>query len=77
MSESAFDLENPTEEHRMLRQHGARLRARGRRAAGRGARSLGRRFNVALMRRLGELGLLGVTDPVRARRRGHGRARRR
>src|SRR6185295_8620400 len=62
MSEGAFDLQNPTEEHRMLRQmvkdftrEVVEPQAEEHDASG--------ELNVGLMRRLGELGLLGITVP--------------
>lgn len=62
MSESAFDLENPTEEHRMLRNM---VRDFAREVVEPQAEEHDRSgtLNVELMRKVGELGLLGVTVP--------------
>lgn len=62
MTEPSFDLQNPTEEHKLLRQmlEGfVRDEVEPQAAAHDEAGAL----NVELMRRLGELGLLGVTVP--------------
>ena len=63
MSEPAFDLENPTEEHRMLRQM-VRDFAREVLEPGADARDREAKLDLGLMRRLGELGLHGVTIPA-------------
>src|SRR5437762_1694406 len=62
MTEPAFDLENPTEEHRMLRQM---VRDFTRDVVEPQAEEHDRSatLNVPLLRRLGELGLVGVTIP--------------
>jgi isovaleryl-CoA dehydrogenase len=62
MTEAAFDLENPTEEHRMLRQM---VRELTRDAVEPQAEEHDETatLNVPLLRRLGELGLLGITVP--------------
>src|SRR4051812_30926499 len=59
----AFDLENPTEEHRMLRQM---VRDLVREAVEPQAEEHDRegKLNVPLLRRCGELGLLGITIPA-------------
>jgi isovaleryl-CoA dehydrogenase len=63
MSSGAFDLENPTEEHAMLR---TMVRDFTRGAVEPQAEEHDRTgaLNVALFRKLGELGLLGVTIPA-------------
>ncbi|MCC6556480.1 MAG: acyl-CoA dehydrogenase family protein [Polyangiaceae bacterium] len=63
MSEAPFDLENPTEEHRMLRQM---VRDFTRDVVEPQAEEHDRTatLNVPLLRRLGELGLLGITVPA-------------
>jgi isovaleryl-CoA dehydrogenase len=58
----SFDLENPTEEHRMLRQM-VRDLARDVVEPQAEEHDKSGTLNVALMRKLGELGLLGVTVP--------------
>lgn len=63
MSEPAFDLENPTEEHRMLRQM-VRDFAREVLEPGADTRDREAKLDLGLMRRLGELGLHGVTIPA-------------
>ena len=62
MSDVVFDLENPTEEHRMLRQM---VRSFVRDVVEPQAEEHDRvgTLNVPLMRRAGELGLLGITIP--------------
>ncbi len=62
MHRSADDLFNPSEEHRMLRQMVAEFARRevDPQAAEFDARGV---LNVALFRRLGDLGLLGITVP--------------
>jgi isovaleryl-CoA dehydrogenase len=62
MTEAPFDLENPTEEHRMLRQM---MRELTRDAVEPQADEHDETatLNVPLLRRLGELGLLGITVP--------------
>jgi isovaleryl-CoA dehydrogenase len=63
MSDVGFDLENPTEEHRMLRQM---VRGFVREVVEPQAEEHDRSgtLNVSLMRRAGELGLLGLTVPA-------------
>ncbi|MEO7331540.1 MAG: acyl-CoA dehydrogenase family protein [Minicystis sp.] len=63
MSTPAFDLQNPTEEHRMLRQM---VRDFTRELVEPQAEEHDHtgELNVALMRRCGELGLLGITIPA-------------
>src|SRR6185312_7822468 len=63
MSLEAFDLENPTEEHRMLRQM---VRDLVRDVVEPQAEEHDRigKLNVPLLRRCGELGLLGITVPA-------------
>ncbi|MBK8251304.1 MAG: acyl-CoA dehydrogenase family protein [Polyangiaceae bacterium] len=63
MSAAEFDLENPTEEHRMLR---AMVRDFAKTVVEPQADEHDRSgtLNVELLRRLGELGLLGVTVPA-------------
>lgn len=58
-----FDLENPSEEHRMLRQM---VRDFARNVVEPQAEEYDReaKLNLPLMRRLGELGLLGITVPA-------------
>ena len=63
MSEAVFDLENPTEEHRMLRQM-VRDFAREVLEPGADTRDREVKLDLGLMRRLGELGLHGVTIPA-------------
>ncbi|HSN99579.1 MAG TPA: acyl-CoA dehydrogenase family protein [Candidatus Nanopelagicales bacterium] len=65
MSAVPFDLENPTEEHRMLRQM---VRDFAREVVEPQAEEHDRlaTLNVPLLRRLGELGLLGITVPTEA-----------
>jgi isovaleryl-CoA dehydrogenase len=63
MSDAVFDLENPTEEHRMLRQM-VRDFAREVLEPGADARDREAKLDLGLMRRLGELGLHGVTIPA-------------
>jgi isovaleryl-CoA dehydrogenase len=58
----SFDLENPTEEHRMLRQM-VRDLARDVVEPQAEEHDKSGTLNVELMRKLGELGLLGVTVP--------------
>lgn len=58
----SFDLENPTEEHRMLRQM-VRDLARDMVEPQAEEHDKSGTLNVELMRKLGELGLLGVTVP--------------
>lgn len=62
MTTSAFDIENPTEEHRMLRQM---VRTFTTEVVEPQAEEHDRegKVNLPLLRRLGELGLLGVTVP--------------
>jgi len=62
MSEPSFDLENPTEEHRLLRRT---CRDFTRTVLEPQADEQDRKgcLNVALMRRVGELGLHGITIP--------------
>src|SRR3954454_6015323 len=62
-SPAAFDLFNPTEEHRMLRRT---LRDFVEREVEPQALEHDRheRFNLGLFRKVGELGLLGVTVPA-------------
>ena len=62
MSAPAFDLQNPTEEHRMLRQM---VRDFTREVVEPQAEEHDHdaKLNVALLRRAGELGLLGITIP--------------
>src|SRR5262245_23736180 len=62
MTGASFDLENPTDEHRMLREmvrdftrEVIEPQAEEHDASG--------ALNIALLRRLGELGLLGITVP--------------
>jgi isovaleryl-CoA dehydrogenase len=57
-----FDLENPTEEHRMLRKM-VRDFARAHVEPQAEEHDASASLNVPLMRRLGELGLLGITVP--------------
>src|SRR5262245_10341559 len=63
MSAGAFDLENPTEEHAMLR---TMVRDFSRAEVEPQAEEHDRTgtLNVPLFRKLGELGLLGVTIPT-------------
>jgi len=63
MSVPAFDLENPTDEHRMLRQM---VRDLVRDVVEPQAEEHDRegKLNVPLLRRCGELGLLGITIPA-------------
>lgn len=63
MSAVPFDLENPTEEHRMLRQM---VRDFTREVVEPQAEEHDRSatLNIPLLRRLGELGLLGITVPA-------------
>jgi isovaleryl-CoA dehydrogenase len=62
MSDAPFDLENPTEEHRMLRQMVRQfVRDVVEPQADRHDKS--GTLNVDLLRRCGELGLLGITVP--------------
>ncbi len=63
MSRTAPDLENPTEEHRMIRQM---CRDFARTVLEPQADEQDRKgsLNVALMRRVGELGLCGITIPA-------------
>jgi isovaleryl-CoA dehydrogenase len=63
MSEALFDLQNPTEEHRMLREM---VRDFTREIIEPQAEEHDKsgKLNVSLLRRLGELGLLGVTVPT-------------
>jgi isovaleryl-CoA dehydrogenase len=65
MTSPPFDLENPTEEHRLLRQM---VRDFTREVVEPQAEEHDRegKLNVPLLRRLGELGLLGVTIPAEA-----------
>src|SRR5689334_2851914 len=64
MSDSPLlDLENPTEEHRMLRQM-ARDFARTVLEPQADEQDRKGHLNVALMRRVGELGLHGITIPA-------------
>lgn len=58
----SFDLYNPTEEHRMLRQM-VREFVEGEVEPQAAQHDRQERFNVPLFRRLGELGLLGITVP--------------
>jgi isovaleryl-CoA dehydrogenase len=60
-----FDLENPTDEHRMLRQT-VRDFTRDAVEPQAEAHDESASLNVPLMRRLGELGLLGITIPSEA-----------
>jgi isovaleryl-CoA dehydrogenase len=62
MTADSFDLENPTEEHRMLRQM-VRDLARDVVEPQADEHDRSGTLNVDLMRKLGELGLLGVTVP--------------
>jgi isovaleryl-CoA dehydrogenase len=62
MTEPAFDLENPTEEHRMLR-HMVRDFARDVVESQADEHDRSATLNVPLLRRCGELGLLGITIP--------------
>ena len=59
----AFDLENPTEEHRMLRQMVKDLVRSAVEPQAEEHDRLGK-LNVPLLRRCGELGLLGITVPA-------------
>src|SRR5215471_15731534 len=59
---AAFDLENPTEEHRMLRQM-VKDFTRDVVEPQAEEHDASAKLNVPLLRRLGELGLLGVTVP--------------
>lgn len=63
MSAPAFDLQNPTEEHRMLRQM---VRDFTREVVEPQAEEHDHeaKLNVGLLRRAGELGLLGITIPA-------------
>jgi isovaleryl-CoA dehydrogenase len=63
MTAPAFDLENPTEEHRMLREM---VRDLVREVVEPQADEHDRsgKLNVGLMRRCGDLGLLGITIPA-------------
>jgi isovaleryl-CoA dehydrogenase len=63
MTQPPFDLENPTEEHRMLRQM---VRDFAREVVEPQAEEHDRSatLNVSLLRRSGELGLLGITIPA-------------
>jgi isovaleryl-CoA dehydrogenase len=63
MTAPAFDLQNPTEEHRMLREM---VRDFTRELVEPQAEEHDRtgELNVALLRRCGELGLLGITIPA-------------
>jgi isovaleryl-CoA dehydrogenase len=63
MTEPSFDLSNPTEEHRMLRQM---VRDLVRDVVEPQAEEHDRegKLNVPLLRRCGELGLLGITVPA-------------
>jgi isovaleryl-CoA dehydrogenase len=63
MEGAIFDLENPTDEHRMLRQM-VRDFARDVLEDGADHRDRAAKLDVGLMRRLGELGLHGVTIPA-------------
>ncbi|UQA60832.1 acyl-CoA dehydrogenase family protein [Polyangium aurulentum] len=63
MSDALFDLENPTEEHRMLRQM-VRNFARDVVEPQADEHDRTGTLNVDLMRRCGELGLLGITVPA-------------
>jgi isovaleryl-CoA dehydrogenase len=62
MTQPAFDLENPTEEHRMLRKMVSEL-TRDVIEPQAEAHDTSATLNIPLMRRLGELGLLGITIP--------------
>lgn len=63
MTLDAFDLENPTEEHRMLRQM---VRDLARDVVEPQAEEHDRlgKLNIPLLRKCGELGLLGITIPA-------------
>ena len=63
MSDSVFDLENPTEEHRMLRQM-VRSFVRDVVEPQADAHDRSETLNVELFRRVGELGLHGITIPA-------------
>jgi isovaleryl-CoA dehydrogenase len=63
MSDALFDLENPTEEHRMLRQM-VRNFVRDVVEPQADEHDRSGTLNVDLMRRCGELGLLGITVPA-------------
>jgi isovaleryl-CoA dehydrogenase len=65
MTAAPFDLENPTEEHRLLRQM---VRDLTREVVEPQAdeHDQSGTLNVPLLRRLGELGLLGITVPIEA-----------
>ncbi|HTJ81993.1 MAG TPA: acyl-CoA dehydrogenase family protein [Polyangiaceae bacterium] len=63
MSAPTFDLENPTEEHRMLRQM-CRDFARTVLEPQADAQDRKGHLDVSLMRRVGELGLHGITVPA-------------
>lgn len=61
----AFDLENPTEEHRLLRQM-VRDFVKAEVEPGAGGRDERGTLDVGLLRKCGELGLLGITVPAEA-----------
>src|SRR5689334_19917352 len=63
MNDPAHDLENPTEEHRMLRQM---VRDLARDVVEPQAEEHDRegKLNIPLLRKCGELGLLGITIPA-------------
>lgn len=61
----AFDLENPTEEHRLLRQM-VRDFVKAEVEPGASLRDERGTLDVALLRKCGELGLLGITVPSEA-----------
>src|SRR5215470_14721252 len=63
MTQAPFDLQNPTEEHRMLRQM---VRDFTREIVEPQAEEHDRsgELNMGLLRRCGELGLLGITVPA-------------
>jgi isovaleryl-CoA dehydrogenase len=63
MTAPALDLENPTEEHRMLREM-VRDFVADEVEPQAGAHDREARLNVGLVRRAGELGLLGLTVPL-------------
>jgi isovaleryl-CoA dehydrogenase len=63
MTESAFDLENPTEEHRMLRQM-VRDLVRDLVEPQAASHDESASLNLELLRKCGELGLLGITIPA-------------
>jgi isovaleryl-CoA dehydrogenase len=63
MTEAAFDLENPTQEHRLLRQM-VRDFTRDLVEPQADEHDQNETFNLTLFRRAGELGLLGITVPA-------------